>query len=39
MFQIKVAQKIRIHVSCSNRAVHNIMSKNLVDPEMPQIII
>ena len=39
MFKIKVVQKIRIHILCSNRAVHNIMSKNLVDPDRPQIIL
>jgi hypothetical protein len=38
MFQIKVAEKMKIHILCpitfsKNRAVYEIMSKNVVEPE------
>ena len=45
MFQIKVVEKIKIHVLCSvtfyseNRAVYEIMSKNMEEPERLQITI
>jgi hypothetical protein len=44
MFQIKVAEKIKIHFMFSklfseNRAVYTIRSKNLVEPEKPQMTI
>jgi hypothetical protein len=40
MSQIKVVEKIKIHILCSatffeNRAVYEIMSKNMVEPERP----
>jgi hypothetical protein len=43
MFQIEVVEKIKTHILCSvtffpeNRAVYEIMSKNLVEPERPQM--
>jgi hypothetical protein len=42
MFQIKVVDKIKIHISCSitfseNCAVYKIMQKNFVEPERPQM--
>jgi hypothetical protein len=44
MFQIKVVDEIKIHVLCSvtfpeNRAVYQIISKNMVEPERPQMAI
>jgi hypothetical protein len=45
MFQIKVVEEINVHILCSviifkkNRAVYEIMSKNVVEPERPQITI
>jgi hypothetical protein len=38
MFQIKVVEKIKTHIFCSitffeNRAVYEIMSKNMVQPD------
>jgi hypothetical protein len=42
MFQIKVVEKIKIHILCSvifvseKRAVYEIMSKNMVRKETPQ---
>ena len=43
MFQIKVVEKIKTHILCSAtfsnyRAVFDIMSKNMVEPERPQTI-
>jgi hypothetical protein len=43
IFQIKVVEKIKTHILCSetfffeNRVVREIMSKNVVEPERPQI--
>ena len=42
MFQIKVVEKIKTHILYSatfsdNRAVYEIMSKKLVEPERPQM--
>jgi hypothetical protein len=42
MFQTKVVEKIKKHILCKvtfceNRAVYEIMSKNLVQPEDPQM--
>jgi hypothetical protein len=42
MFQIKVVEKIKIHILCSanfpeNRAVYEIMSKDTVEAERPQM--
>ena len=43
MFQTKVVEKIKTHILCSvtfffeNRAVYEIMLKNLVEPERPRI--
>ena len=44
MFEIKVVEKIKIHILCPNRfsekrAVYEIMSKNLMEPERPQMAI
>jgi len=45
MFQTKVIEKIKTHVFCSitfffeNRAVYEIMWKNIVERGMPQITI
>ena len=44
MFQIRVVDKIKIHVLCSltfseNRAVYEIMSKNMEEPWGPQMAI
>jgi hypothetical protein len=44
MFQINVVEKTKIHILCSvtfseNRAVCEIMSKNVVEPERPQMAI
>jgi hypothetical protein len=45
MFQTKVVEKIKVHILCSgnfffeNRAVYEIMSKNIVEPEKTQMII
>ena len=45
MFQIKVVEKIKIHILCSitffseYRAVYEIMSTNMVGPERPQMAI
>jgi hypothetical protein len=44
MFQIKVVEKIKRHILCSitffseNRAVYEIKSRNIVEPETPQTI-
>ena len=40
----KVVEKIKIHILCQitfseNRAVYEIMSKNMVEPEKPQMAI
>ena len=42
MFQTKVVEKIKTHISCSiiffdNRAVCEIMWKNIVEPDRPQM--
>ena len=43
MFQTKVVEKIKTHILCSinffpeNRAVYDIILKNLVEPEGPQM--
>jgi hypothetical protein len=42
MFQIEVVKKIKTRILCSvtfskNRAFYDIMSKNVVEPEGPQI--
>jgi hypothetical protein len=42
IFQIKVVEKIKIHILCSttfseNRAFYEIMSKNMVEPWTPQM--
>jgi hypothetical protein len=45
MFQTKVAEQIKTHISCSttfspeNRAVYEIMWKNMVEPDRPQMTI
>jgi hypothetical protein len=45
MFQVKVGEKIKTHfifnnlLSCENRTVCDIMSKNVVEPERPQMTI
>jgi hypothetical protein len=44
MFQMKVVEKIKTHILCSvtfpqKRAVNEIMSKNVVEPEGPQMAI
>jgi hypothetical protein len=44
MFQIKVVEKIKIHVLCSvtfseNCALYEIMPKNVAEPETPQMTI
>ena len=47
MFQTKVVEKIKTHILCSvtsptppeNRAVNEIMWKNIVDPDRPQMLI
>jgi hypothetical protein len=45
MFQIKFVEKIKKHILrlinffCENRAVYEIMSKNLVESDMPQMKI
>ena len=42
MFQIKVVEKLKIHILCSidffseNRATFEIMAKNAVEPERPE---
>jgi hypothetical protein len=42
IIKIKVVEKIKTHILCSktfseNRVVYEIMSKNMVDPEVPQM--
>jgi hypothetical protein len=38
MFQIKVVEKIKVQELFSeNRAIHEIMWKNMVEPERPQM--
>ena len=42
MLQIKVVEKIKTHILCpitffENRAVYVIMSKNMVEPEGPEM--
>jgi hypothetical protein len=42
MFQIKVVEEIKTHVLCSVtfpeiRAIYQIISKNVVEPERPQM--
>jgi hypothetical protein len=45
MFQTNVAEKIKTHILCSimffpeNRAFYEIMWKNMVQPDRPQMII
>ena len=44
MFQITVVVKIKRHILCSilfseNRAVYEIMSKNTVEPDRPQMAV
>jgi hypothetical protein len=45
MFQTKVVEKIKTHFSCSltfffeNRTVYEIMWKNMVEPDRPQMTI
>jgi len=46
MFQTKVVKKIKTHILCSitfflfeNRAVHEKMWKNVVEPDMPHVTI
>jgi hypothetical protein len=46
MFQIKAVEKIKTHISCSitsffpqNRALYEIMWKNVVKPGKPQMTI
>jgi hypothetical protein len=45
MFQTKVVEKIKTHILCSvtffpkNRAVYEIMWKNTVQPDRPQMTI
>jgi hypothetical protein len=44
MFQTKVVEKIKKHILCSvafskNRAVYEIMWKNMVEPDGPQMAI
>jgi hypothetical protein len=45
MFQIKVVEKIGTHVLCSitfffeNHAVYELMWKNAVEPERPQMTV
>jgi hypothetical protein len=44
MFEKKVLEKMKAHILCSvtfseDRSVYEIMSKNLVEPERPQIAI
>jgi len=44
MFQIKVVEKIKTHFVfssffCANRAVYEIMWKNFVGPDRPQMAI
>jgi hypothetical protein len=46
MFEINVVEQIKIHSLCSvtffppeNRAVYEIMCKNVVEPERPQMTI
>jgi hypothetical protein len=44
MFQTKVVEKIKTHVLCSiifpeNRAVYEMMWKNIVEPDRPQMTI
>jgi hypothetical protein len=43
MFQTKVVEKIKTHISCSitffNRAIYEIMWKNILEPDMPQMTI
>ena len=39
---MKVVEKVKVHILCSvtfpeNRAVYEIMSKNLEEPERPQM--
>jgi hypothetical protein len=41
MFQTNIVQKIKTHILCSsfreNRAVYDIMRKNTVQPDRPQV--
>ena len=46
LFQTNVVEKIQIHIACSmtiflkkNRAVFEVMRKNLVEPDTPQMVI
>jgi hypothetical protein len=45
MFQTKVVEKIKTHILCSltlffeNRAVYQIMWKNMLEPDRPQMTI
>jgi hypothetical protein len=47
MFHTKVVEKIKTHIFCSitfffffeNRAVYEIMWKNIAEPDKPQMII
>jgi len=44
MFQINVAEKIGIYTLCSitlyeNRVIYEIMLKNIVEPDRPQMTI
>jgi hypothetical protein len=43
-FQMKVVENIKIHILCSvifweNRTICETMSKNVIEPERPQIAI
>jgi hypothetical protein len=44
MFQTRFVEKIKTHILCSitffeNRAVYEIMWKNMVEPDRPQMTI
>ena len=46
IFQTKVAEKVKTYISCSitfffpeNRAVYEIMSKNMVAPDRPKLAL
>jgi len=44
MFQSKVAERVKTHILCSrtfpaNRAVCEIMCRNMVEPDLPQMAV
>jgi len=43
MFQTEVTKKIKIHILCSifffNSAIYEIMCKNIVEPDRPQMTV